>query len=547
MLFSPDPASLEHSIRKEARSSLIDNNTLSSLDSHQPPSTQALVPSTDTRSPPSTDTRSPPSTDILHPTSIDTSIRTSIDTELRDMVATLILVRDERGDLYDHEGHLRNASGERREATRRRFRTREPDEFQQITLVSIDAKPRTSVDRSHPKPIDILSWTSIDNTYGVNRILQCREDHDSQGVRSKTSTSAQPCLPSIDRRAPITYRVYKPKIDVARLNALTPKPKPSENPPEAVRTPSDDGVDLWKLIGETRETEEDIRRMFCEAREHMRMRVTLKKKSDPGQFAVPCTVKGIEFPHALCDTRASLSILPRIMADHLGLQVEPSKELFTFVYCFQINSGGIFRDLEVQIGNALVPVDFHILDISLNWNSSLLLGRTFLSTVGAVCNLQTNRLCLTLIYTHFHYNPIPVNKPQTASRRINDPGIIVACHCGVDWPYDHHHESYAVKTAYCDQGADELHESSPGRGKGPRPEGRNPEPGGRNPKPGGRNLEAGSWSNLFIEYFSPIEHITYNAKYCLRSLHAHSQAGSILRIMHSTARGAYALTIRQGS
>ncbi|KAF3606352.1 hypothetical protein DY000_02048262 [Brassica cretica] len=133
----------------------------------------------------------------------------------------------------------------------------------------------------------------------------------------------------------------------------------------------------------------------------MRKRITLKKKSDPGQFAIPCTV-------------------------------EPSKELFTFLDCSQRNSGGIVRDLEVQIGNALVPVDFHVLNIKLNWNSSLLLGRAFLSTVGAVCNLQTNRLCLTLIDPHVHYNPIPVKKPQTTSKRINDPGIIAACHCGAD-------------------------------------------------------------------------------------------------------------------
>ena len=96
------------------------------------------------------------------------------------------------------------------------------------------------------------------------------------------------------------------------------------------------------------------------------------------------------------------------MADHLGLQVEPSNELFTFVDCSQRNSGGIVRDLEVQIGNALAPVDFRVLDIKLNWNSSLLLGRDFLSTVGAVCNLQSNQLCLTLIDPHTHYDPIPV-------------------------------------------------------------------------------------------------------------------------------------------
>ncbi|KAF2545349.1 hypothetical protein F2Q70_00020334 [Brassica cretica] len=39
---------------------------------------------------------------------------------------------------------------------------------------------------------------------------------------------------------------------------------------------------------ETRETEEDIRRMFCEVREKMKNMITLKKKSDPGQFAIPC-------------------------------------------------------------------------------------------------------------------------------------------------------------------------------------------------------------------------------------------------------------------
>ena len=66
---------------------------------------------------------------------------------------------------------------------------------------------------------------------------------------------------------------------------------------------------LWMFFRETKETEEDIRRMFYEAREKMKNMITLKKKSDPGKFVIPCTVKGIEFPHALCDTGASVSIL----------------------------------------------------------------------------------------------------------------------------------------------------------------------------------------------------------------------------------------------
>ncbi|KAF3511982.1 hypothetical protein F2Q69_00007536 [Brassica cretica] len=48
---------------------------------------------------------------------------------------------------------------------------------------------------------------------------------------------------------------------------------------------------LWMFFRETKETEEDIRRMFHHVRKMMKLRITLKKKSDPGKFAVPCVVK----------------------------------------------------------------------------------------------------------------------------------------------------------------------------------------------------------------------------------------------------------------
>ena len=59
---------------------------------------------------------------------------------------------------------------------------------------------------------------------------------------------------------------------------------------------------LWMFFRETKETEEDIRRMFDQIRDKMKKKITLKKKSDPRKFAIPCLVKDIEFPRALCDT-----------------------------------------------------------------------------------------------------------------------------------------------------------------------------------------------------------------------------------------------------
>ncbi|XP_056846085.1 uncharacterized protein LOC130497118 [Raphanus sativus] len=179
---------------------------------------------------------------------------------------------------------------------------------------------------------------------------------------------------------------------------------------------------------ETRVTEADIEEIFNQIRDE------LKKKSDHGEFIISCHIKGIEFTHALCDTRASASILPKVMADHLGLKVEPTKEFFCFVDCSRKIFLGIIRDLEVQIGNALVPVDFHVLDIKLNWNFSLLLGRAFLATVGAVCDLQTDKVCLTLINPKICYDPVKVVKPQTSCKQPpNEAKLVATCYCEVEY------------------------------------------------------------------------------------------------------------------
>ena len=115
LLYVSDPTRLERSIRKERCSPSIDNNTSSPIDTRQPQSTETPSSSADTRPPPSTEATLL-SSDIFHPTSIDASPQTSIDTEPRDMVANIILIWDENGDLHDHEGHLCNAAGQKVDA-----------------------------------------------------------------------------------------------------------------------------------------------------------------------------------------------------------------------------------------------------------------------------------------------------------------------------------------------------------------------------------------------------------------------------------------------
>ncbi|KAF3524647.1 hypothetical protein F2Q69_00047839 [Brassica cretica] len=268
-----------------------------------------------------------PSTNILHLTSINTPSQTSIDTEPRDMVAPLILARDNNGDMHDQDGHLRNAEGQRidaqgaaipgphanategradeeevnyiggtgfqgsgnqggnrnsygkmtnfnqnphgegRKSARRRFRGRKLMSFvgSQWCRSTPDLEHRSTGTLEHRSmtptksaascnAVKILTHDEFTTKHpyppspGKVRIARRADtsidQHGESSIdqHSEATIDRQPPV-LIDRRAPITYRVQMPNIDVARLNALRPKPIPSEYPPKPVTTPSDDGED----------------------------------------------------------------------------------------------------------------------------------------------------------------------------------------------------------------------------------------------------------------------------------------------------------------
>ncbi|KAG5397488.1 hypothetical protein IGI04_019302 [Brassica rapa subsp. trilocularis] len=381
------------------------------------------------------------------------------------MAAIVILKQDKNGDLYDQDCHLRNATGQKLDAQGNVI----PDDdasgaAQPVEETSIDQRITLDIDRRHllNRLRSVVQFESLLMRNSQKKhphppfpfYVKIDRPHEPAVDRQRETNIDRPPSPPIDLRAPLTYRVRLPSIDSNRINALRPPPNPLANPPEPTTNPSDttpepmkddeatEGImlrkrkekipkhlkreankkemdsftkrvlripvekhfdevyyicRLWMFFRETKETEEDIRRMFHHVRERMKLRITLKKKSDHGKFAIPCMVKGIEFPHALCDTGASVSILPKI-------------------------------------SNALVPLDFHVLDIKLNWTSSLLLGRAFLATVGAVCDMNTNRLCLTLIDPDVHYDLVRVVRQQVNVVELgNYLGYIAACHCGAEY------------------------------------------------------------------------------------------------------------------
>ncbi|KAF3537006.1 hypothetical protein F2Q69_00023040 [Brassica cretica] len=105
--------------------------------------------------------------------------------------------------------------------------------------------------------------------------------------------------------------------------------------------------------------------------------------------------------------------------------MEPSKDSFTFVDSSQVNSAGMIKNVKVEIGECIIPVDFHAMDIKSGKTSPLLFVRAFMATVGAVCDLKRNKLCLTNVDETVFYDPMEKKKSEeliSCIEMFEDPG-----------------------------------------------------------------------------------------------------------------------------
>ncbi|KAF3499608.1 hypothetical protein F2Q69_00043231 [Brassica cretica] len=305
LLFSPDPASLECSIRKEAHSLSTDNNTSVSLDYAQPPST-------DTRSPLSTDNTHLLSSDIFHPTSNDIPSRTSIDTEPRGMVAPLILVRDNNGDRHDQEGQLRNAAGQRIDSQGAEIH--EPDATVTGTTLPIDeaAQPKTST-RNNKETQLLFS----PDPASLERSI--RKEAHSLSTDNNTSVSldyAQP--PSTDTRSPLptdnthllSSDIFHPtSIDIPSRTSIDTEPRGMVAPLILVRDNNGDRHDQEGQLRTCPAVPEATRKLNCYSHQILQVWNVRSSSTDNNTRVSLDSAQppSTQTPVPLTDTRSPLS------------------------------------------------------------------------------------------------------------------------------------------------------------------------------------------------------------------------------------------------
>jgi hypothetical protein len=117
------------------------------------------------------------------------------------------------------------------------------------------------------------------------------------------------------------------------------------------------------------------------------------KKKDPGCPPIDCSIRNQNFENALCNLRASVSIMPKKVFGKLNYFT-----LMPTTMCLQLANQmvrypvGITENISVKIRNFLILVDFVVLDMQEDMKTPLILLTPFLSTTNTHIDVKAGEI-----------------------------------------------------------------------------------------------------------------------------------------------------------
>ncbi|XP_013639725.1 PREDICTED: uncharacterized protein LOC106344992 [Brassica oleracea var. oleracea] len=127
-----------------------------------------------------------------------------------------------------------------------------------------------------------------------------------------------------------------------------------------------------------RESQEEIKALFNEA-----LTPSLKvlpKADDSGKFVFPCSIAGVEFKEALCNSGSSVNLVSKAIVDELGIvDVEPSQVKLAFANSSMTVPYGTIRNFPVQVGDYVLHTEFQVVEMRNDHEMPLIFGRAILT------------------------------------------------------------------------------------------------------------------------------------------------------------------------
>ncbi|XP_073056926.1 uncharacterized protein [Primulina eburnea] len=120
-----------------------------------------------------------------------------------------------------------------------------------------------------------------------------------------------------------------------------------------------------------------------------------QKLLDPGEFIVPCEIGGHLVEKVICDSGASINIMPSSLYEKLGLSKMRSTELSVQLADKSVKVPlGIVEDVELKIDKLKVLAEFLVLDMENSQDVHVILGRPLLAAVGAIIDVKRGKMTM---------------------------------------------------------------------------------------------------------------------------------------------------------
>ncbi|PIN11693.1 DNA-directed DNA polymerase [Handroanthus impetiginosus] len=119
------------------------------------------------------------------------------------------------------------------------------------------------------------------------------------------------------------------------------------------------------------------------------------KLKDPGSFTIPCTI-GTHFSgKKLCDLGASINLMPYSIYRTLGLgKAKPVSITLHLADRSLIYPKGVIEDILVKVDKFIFPANFVVLDMEVDSEIPIILGRPFLATGRTLIDVQKGELTM---------------------------------------------------------------------------------------------------------------------------------------------------------
>ena len=120
-----------------------------------------------------------------------------------------------------------------------------------------------------------------------------------------------------------------------------------------------------------------------------------EKKKDPGFPTIRCSIGTHNIDKALCDLGANVSMMPKVVFDQLSYtELTPTPMQLQLADSSVRHPEGVAEDVPVRVRDCFVPVDFVVLDMDNQKETTLILGRPFLNTAYAHIDVRAREIRL---------------------------------------------------------------------------------------------------------------------------------------------------------